>query len=38
MIGWNPATIFACGFTIDSRTYASSASTVPPPCNWTGLP
>ena len=32
MIGWNPATIFACGCRIDSRMYASSNVTVCPVC------
>ena len=38
MIGWKPATTFACGLTIDSRTYDSSATTVAPPWSCTVLP
>src|SRR5581483_6361274 len=36
MIGEYPATILAPGFRIDSRTYASSATTVRPSCSLTG--
>src|SRR5262245_34808957 len=38
MIGWKPAVIFAAGFRIDSRTYASSTVCFSPFCSVTVLP
>src|SRR5262249_40073564 len=38
MIGSNPFTTLAFGLSSDSRTYASSTVTVPPPSNCSVLP
>src|SRR5207342_3915524 len=38
MIGWNPDVIFAAGWRIDSRTYASSTVSVTPFWSVTVLP
>ena len=38
MIGWKPATTFACGLRIDSRIYASSIVTLWLPLTSTCLP